>query len=220
MGIRSINEPVHRFSTIEIRDILISTVVLTVAFVLILRDSDFVTAWFRDSLGESWFVGMFGMMFVITILSFVGHEMGHKFTAQRFGMWSEYRMYPAGLFFALIMGFVGFLFAAPGAVMIRSNYITERENGIISIAGPMVNMVLSAVGILGCLALNGEPVVVVFYLMMMLNGSLALFNMIPIMPFDGAKIIKWKPEIWGACIAIAALEFFAVWILPTLSYTL
>ena len=81
-------------------------------------------------------------MFGLVALSFIGHELGHKIVAQKFGMWSEYRMFPMGLALSLVMSLVGFLIAAPGAVMIRGNGITNEENGRISIAGPAVNMVL------------------------------------------------------------------------------
>ena len=115
------------FSRIEIRDITISVLVLTAAFTIIFGDwklfsDDFVVN------TVFWIVSSFLMV----ILSFMLHELGHKFTAQRFGAWSEYRMYPVGLIICLIGSLFGILFAAPGAVYIRG-YITDEMNGKISV---------------------------------------------------------------------------------------
>ena len=82
--------------------------------------------------------------------------------ALRFGYWAEYRANMAGLGLAIVMAFGGFLFAAPGAVMISKSNATQefymqdsfgqeeqmrarekREMLLISLAGPMTNIVLA-----------------------------------------------------------------------------
>jgi Zn-dependent protease len=60
------------------------------------------------------------MAIVSVSLGFVLHEMGHRFLARRFGCFAEYTMWPAGLILALLCSLFGFVFAAPGAVMIYS----------------------------------------------------------------------------------------------------
>ncbi|MDD1763236.1 MAG: site-2 protease family protein, partial [Methanobacteriaceae archaeon] len=39
------------------------------------------------------------------------------------------------------------------------------------------------------------------------NSFLALFNLIPVSVFDGAKVFKWNPVIWGLS---AGLSFLMV----------
>lgn len=156
-------------SRIEVRDILISAVVLSVAFSIMFRSGSIMN-YFQHYFGDLKYVGLFGMMFALVALSFIGHEMGHKIVAQRYGMWSEYRMFPFGLLLSLAMSLVGFMIAAPGAVMIRGDHITPEENGRISIAGPLVNLVLAFVGIVGCLALNHTAFVIPFYFLMSMNA--------------------------------------------------
>ncbi len=205
-----------RFSAREVREIAISVVVLSLAFMVMFCRSGSIKNYFEYHLGSSWAVGMFAVMLVLVTLSFVLHEMGHKFVAQDLGYWSEYRMYPAGLFLALVMSLFGFLIAAPGAVYIAGRNISDRDDGKISIAGPLVNMVLAAVGIVGCLLLNHSAFVIPFYLLMSLNGSLALFNMLPIPPLDGSKIFRWDTKIYIVCLAVAGLLFASFWMMPTL----
>ena len=210
-----------RFSQIELRDIAVSILALSLAFLLMFRNTNFVTAYFKYYLGDLWAAGMFGMMAVIVILSFFIHELGHKFTAQRMGLWSEYRMFPMGLIVAVVMSMFGFLFAAPGVVYIRG-YVDPEQDGKISMAGPATNIVLALIGLALAMALNGQPLMVPFYLLFILNASLALFNLLPFGILDGAKILRWNSSIWTLMIIVAGVLFGLrmFGILPTFEYTL
>ena len=193
------------FSRIELRDIALAVGTLTVAFTLIffrnrLFSDDFLTntlCWIAAS-------------FVIVMLSFMLHELGHKFTAQRYGVWSEFRMYPVGLLLCLLMSLFGFLFAAPGAVYIRG-YLTEEMNGKISAAGPGVNIVISAVTLLLSVVVPNGLSASIFYLISYMNAFLALFNMLPIAPLDGSKIVRWNMTVYIVMIALAGVLFLATW---------
>ena len=123
---------------------------------------------------------------------------------------------PLGPFAGFLRRLFGFLIAAPGAVYISGRNISGKDNGKISIAGPLVNMVLAVIGIAGCLLLNHSAFVVPFYLLMSLNGSLALFNMLPFPPLDGSKILAWDKRIYFVCLAISVLLFASFWLMPTL----
>lgn len=197
--------PDKRFSGREIGDIAVAMVVLSIAFVILYRDSQFM--WYLGyAYGDvaRWpilIVTCFGLVF----FSFLLHEFGHKFTAQNFGLRSEFRMSRIGLFITLITSLLGFLFAAPGAVVIN-RYPDKRTNGLISIAGPAVNIVLAMVGIVGCFAFNHTPLVFVFLMLANLNAFLAFFNLLPIPPLDGSKILAWNAPVYVAAMAVAALE--------------
>ena len=196
------------FSKIELRDIAIAIAVLTASFTIIFsrRNSVFSSDPLTNTL---WWIAV---SFVMVILSFMLHEMGHKFTAQKFGAWSEFRMYPAGLALCLIMSVVGFLFAAPGAVYIRG-YITDEMNGKISIAGPAVNIVISAISLILCAIIGHGMSASIFYLLGYMNAFLALFNLLPIPPLDGSKIAKWNPGIYIGALVIAGVLFAITWIM-------
>ena len=195
-----------RFSKTEIRDILISILVLSIAFTLLFRSGS-IFDFFELRLGKGLgYAGLFGMCLVLVVISFLFHEFGHKFMAQRYGLWSEFRMWPIGLVLTLVTSLIGFLFASPGAVMISGN-MDKKMNGMVSIAGPAVNMVFCAIGIIGWLATNGTDLVVFFYLLTSLNAWLAIFNLIPVPPLDGSKIISWNLIIWGVTMGIAVALF-------------
>ena len=102
------------------------------------------------------------------------------------------------------MSFFGFIFAAPGAVMI-SGPVGIRRNGKISLAGPAVNIVLAAL-FLGFLFLNPSGIAAtIAYYGLLINTWLALFNMIPFGNFDGAKILKWNKLIYGFFVSVVII---------------
>jgi Zn-dependent protease len=191
----------RRYSATEIRDIAISVFVLSVAFAVVLngRNLDMNILW------------LLLVSAAIIFASFVVHELAHKFVAQRFGAWAEYRMFPFGLMIALLMSFFGFIFAAPGAVYI-SGRIDNEMNGKISAAGPAANIVLGAVAFVFAFSTVGT-VSSLLWIMASINAFFAIFNMLPIMPFDGSKIYKWNVPVYLTMLASAAALLAVVWFL-------
>ena len=195
------------FSKIEVRDIAIAVAVLTAAFTIMFGRR----AWFSDDVlvNTLWWVLV---SFILVMLSFMLHEFGHKFTAQKFGAWSEFRMYPTGLVICLVASFLGFLFAAPGAVYIRG-YITEEMNGKISIAGPAVNIVISVIALVLYLVIWNGLSAGIFFLLAYMNAFLALFNLLPIPPLDGSKVMAWNPVVYVVSIIAAGTLLVLTFIL-------
>lgn len=154
-----------------------------------------------------------GISLVTVGFGFVLHELMHKFVSERFGYRAEFRMWPQGLVLALVLSaFTGFVFAAPGATYIDGYGITKRENGIISLAGPLTNIVISLLFLpayfLGIQLLN-PYLFVAGILGSYINVFLAAFNMIPIMPLDGAKVFAWKKWLWAIVFIPLVILVFA-----------
>ena len=194
------------FSKVEIRDIIIAVLVLSLSFTIMLSRSN--PTYFSDDRMLN-ILHWFGISFILVITSFMLHEMGHKFVAQSMGAWSEFRMYPIGLALCVVMSFIGFLFAAPGVVYIRGE-IDKEMNGKISIAGPAVNLVLGFIAFGVSMVTEGRMSAIMM-LMASLNGFLAAFNMLPIFPLDGSKIWKWNPAVYIVTIALAVALVVITW---------
>jgi Zn-dependent protease len=141
---------------------------------------------------------------VIFLISFMIHEMAHKYTAQHYGMWSEFRMTTAGYY----MSAIAIVFSIPvfgTGVVLSSGAPSTDEDAKVNLAGPLSNLALGAIislAILG-IALSGA-LMILYYLVLIvlrpaviLNGMLGLFNMIPIQPFDGGTVFRWNKGIWG-----------------------
>ena len=138
---------------------------------------------------------------VILTVSFFIHEMAHKITAQRKGLWSEFRLTLWGSVLTLIFAFLPIKFISPGAVMIAGP-AENKEIGEISIAGPIINIGLSIL-FLGTAFASG-PYSQIFLFGGFFNGYIAAFNLVPFGIFDGHKIFNWSKIIWGLAFATSA----------------
>ncbi len=193
----------------EVKDLLISWAVLSAAFsILIFRSMSQTIEPFSMAI-----VASISVSFLAVSTGFVFHELAHRQIARRYGAHAEFRKWKFGLLMALIMPFFGFIFAAPGAVYIYGPHLTLRQNGKISIAGPLTN-VLGAISLfllfLGLLALGiiNELLALVLIYVIQINLWFALFNLIPFPPLDGQKVISWNPIAWAILFIPLAVMFF------------
>ena len=139
---------------------------------------------------------------VILTVSFFVHEIAHKVTAQRRGLWAEFRLTLWGAMITLISAISPlFKIISPGAVMI-SGSAEKGEIGKISIAGPITNIML-AITFLGA-AFAPSPFSFVLFYGAFFNAFIALFNLVPAGVLDGLKIFRWSKTIW-VCVFASSL---------------
>jgi Zn-dependent protease len=183
-----------RFSRREVRDLLVSLLLISaipLTWLGVLLPTEPIIV-----LGA---IGVFAAAFLI-------HELAHKFSAQRFGYWAEFRMNVFGLLITLVSLFSPLKIVAPGAVVIMGPMF-NRDYGKISLAGPVTNVVQAVLYMLVNIASNDPVVWILTNAGVTVNTVLALFNLIPIGVFDGAKIFRWNWRIWLATVAVAGLLF-------------
>lgn len=159
-------------------------------------------------------------VFGITIGSgFLLHELAHKYVAIKFGCKARFEAWTAGLVLMLALAIVpqlmGWgrwpLFLAPGAVMIFSyRQISIRESGLISVAGPLTNLILGAMFFWLSFLLGESFFGVIFAFGAYANMMLAAFNLLPIYPLDGIKVLTWNWQVWLMMFLIA---FFSTGVL-------
>jgi Zn-dependent protease len=131
-------------------------------------------------------------------LSFLLHELAHKFTAQHFNLWAEFRLTMQGALITLISMFLPFKIIAPGAVMMAGS-ATRETVGKTSIAGPVTNIILSILCIM--VAAVGQSL---FMIVAFINAFLAAFNLIPFGIMDGLKVFRWNKAFWAMAFTAAA----------------
>lgn len=196
-----------RTSKTELLDITKAWLALSLAFTFAFSGMSILSGRFSPAAIFSLsFTVLFGISLFTAGIGFLFHELGHKFVAQRYGCAAEFRAFDQMLYIALGLAVVtGFIFAAPGAVMIAGN-VTRKENGIISAAGPLVNYSLGLLFLaLGFLLPSLRFITAVGF---QINFWLGLFNMIPFGNFDGIKILHWSRYIWAAMVAAGVYFVF------------
>lgn len=182
-----------RFNKIEVKELIIVTIILGFLFSFRLWD---------DGIGHvlfTWF-----RFFVVAMISLLIYVMAQKKLANKLGMESEYSIwsirrlslssksknpFPIGIIIALVLIFISngkLIWAALGSTMLnlkrvrfgsKYNRIGESEAGKIALMGPLVSLLLAfifkAIG-------WGEFVTV--------NSYLAVFNMLPFPGLEGCKL--------------------------------
>ncbi|MCD6248155.1 MAG: site-2 protease family protein [Hadesarchaea archaeon] len=192
-----------RFTRSELRHVSISILVLIIAV---------------SGLGPRWLgweeIGLRTASVAVPLTAgFILHEFSHKSMAARFGYWSVYRMWTPGLLIALVLGLISngsLLFAAPGAVIILAPYASRRESGMIGVAGPLANVALAICLI--PLALLGRPFGLIGSLGARVNLWLAFFNLLPIPPMDGIKVLLWNFRAWALTEGLTVVVMALVWL--------
>ncbi|MCK5560286.1 MAG: M50 family metallopeptidase [Thermoplasmata archaeon] len=210
------NRQADRFSDTEIQHLSVALIILTISFAFIFTDGIFFAM-----ANPLVFAFLLIPSSIAVLTAFLCHELGHKFLAQKYGHWAEFRYNLQYLLLGLgLAAIIGWLIVAPGAVYIRGNP-TREENGKISAAGPGINIIVAAVLVPIAFLLHSFTIIYFFALIIgFVNVFIAGFNMIPGWIFDGAKIWRWDKGIyfgmWGAIIALGVFHFGLYWGLITL----
>jgi Zn-dependent protease len=133
-------------------------------------------------------VGVYGVApGVFGVLAFLGsiiaHELGHALTARRYGVRTESID----------------LWALGGIAKLDRPAPSPRAEGWIAVAGPLTSLVIGvlSIGTVVALAVSGldSAFIGVLGWLGVVNGVLAVFNMLPGAPLDGGRLLKaWR---WG-----------------------
>lgn len=136
------------------------------------------------------------------------HELAHRNVARRYGCYSKYVIDPVGLTLTLVSTVSTFKIIVPGYVLVScadywSVYAGNGRRALLAstAAGPFSNILLGlAFHTLSAFTTN--PLLSsVLSRTASLNGWLAFFNLLPLGPLDGAKIIRGAPIVWAVMFA-------------------
>ncbi|GIP25104.1 zinc metalloprotease [Paenibacillus sp. J23TS9] len=148
---------------------------------------------------------------VVLVVAFTVHEFSHAYFANKFGdptakLLGRVTLNPAvhfDLLGIILLLIAGFGWARPVPVN-RDNFKSPRLMGVVvSAAGPLSNFFLAIIGtfIYAVLISTGalasisnakviEAIIIFFQLFGMMNFFLFLFNLIPLPPLDGYRILE------------------------------
>jgi Zn-dependent protease len=180
-------------------------------------------------------------MLVPGMLAIVCHEVSHGYVAWRFGdptakMMGRLTLNPIkhiDIIGTLMIFFIGIGWAKPVPVVFENLRNPKRDMIWVAAAGPITNILLATVSafmLRGLVAIGNpaasssplamlvEPVVLMLAFSVYINLLLAIFNMIPVPPLDGGRVLvgllpyrqaaAWsRIEPYGMIIIIALVFF-------------
>ena len=177
-----------RFSREEAFDLLKAWLAVSIAFFIV---------YFGFSIDD--FLIKFSSIALIVGAAFILHELAHKFVAVNYGYFAEFRSFDKMLLIGIVLSFFKFIFLAPGAVHVVGN-VKYDENGKISVAGPITNIILAVLFIF----IDTSFSTFGYHI----NSWLAFFNMLPFFGLDGSKVLLWNKVVFFVTIGIAGLLTF------------
>lgn len=158
------------------------------------------------------FILKLSVMLVPGMLAIVCHEVSHGYVAWRFGdptakMMGRLTLNPIkhiDIIGTLMIFFIGIGWAKPVPVLFENLRNPKRDMIWVAAAGPVTNIILATVSALllrglvsfsnpavsgSPLAMLLEPVVLMLAFSVYINLLLAIFNMIPVPPLDGGRVM-------------------------------
>jgi len=151
-------------------------------------------------------------------LAFILHEFGHKFTGIKLGNWSEFRLIKifAILTAISVIPLNPIKIVCPGAVQVTGD--TKVPNmGKIALAGPLINLIQAVIFII-IASFSGTTTDIIFKILIIaayLNAFLGLFNLIPLGPLDGLKVVRWNKPLY--LISLILLIAVLIYVFPLVS---
>lgn len=137
---------------------------------------------------------------ISVIIALVLHELSHGYVSYKLGdptpkVQGRLSLNPLAHldpFGTICLFMFGFGWAKP--VQINTEYYREKKKGIVlvSLAGPFMNFILAVIGVILLKMVLMTSLIGVqsfLYVFISINLGLGLFNLIPIPPLDGSKVL-------------------------------
>ena len=180
------------------------------------------------------------------IIAMTFHEYAHAFAADKLGDDTPRQqgrltlnplkhIEPVGFFLLL---FAGFGWGRPVEIntnRFNKNMDKSKGEAIVSFAGPLMNIILAIVSafilgvilkfnLLAKLQMQYAEIVIIFMMQLLyINLGLGIFNLIPLPPLDGSKILRhflpYNTKVWfDNNQYIFYIAFIVIWVLGLASY--
>lgn len=195
------------FSTLELKHLAIGLVLMFGVGI-----SMFISmALFLGGAWYEWWVYL--ALAGLATIAFIIHEFGHKFVGIKLGNWSEFRLIKifAILTAISLIPIPFFKIVCPGAVQVTGD-TSPTNMGKIAFAGPFTNLIQAVLFVVLAFSIVSTTDILFMILMTAayLNSFLGLFNLIPLGPLDGLKVIRWSKPLYFILVILLVVSLIIV----------
>lgn len=156
----------------------------------------FIVAYFCRLLDENITFAHLIFTIFVSYFSVLGHELSHSLMAKRYGYNTR----------AIIINMFG------GLALIEAYRFKPKENVAISFAGPLFNIAVSVAFLIPLFFTYNLSYKYFILIIIVANFMMGIFNLIPIYPMDGGRILRAllynKSEVLAMNISHAISLFF------------
>lgn len=137
--------------------------------------------------------------FIGILVGFVTHELAHREVSRRYGLRASFIAYAPSLVITFLSGLLPVKILAPGYVKI---YGYGPSVGVFyaTLAGPATNIAIAIASLYLSLVMGYGWLAPVAKI----NAWMAFFNLLPIPPLDGSKILSHSLIAWAGLIGMSA----------------
>ncbi|QKQ99755.1 peptidase M50 [Metallosphaera tengchongensis] len=145
-------------------------------------------------------------------IAIVPHELAHRQTARQYGCYSRFTLNFTGFLFTTIINllpFFGLVFFS-GYTLISCRFFSadKRIDGITAAAGPITNLVISALFLALAAFTPNFLLSFIFQTIAGFNAVVGFFNLLPFWILDGLKVFRWNVVVWVILIAMSLVMMF------------
>jgi Zn-dependent protease len=150
------------------------------------------------ALGETQIVNLYFYMspiFIGIIVGFISHEYMHRYLSRKYHMASRYTANVLGVLITLISSILPIKLLMPGYVKTWTLGPVSRKGLLYSVAGGPITNIVIAIALY--IVSFGFPLYSAFLKDIgWVNAYISTFNLIPIPPLDGEKILRLDIALW------------------------
>jgi YVTN family beta-propeller protein len=153
------------------------------------------------------------LFIVIAGVTWLLHELAHYYFAMHYGSKTELRFWGIGTLALIVTSLLfGVVFGQPARTMINeTDKLEKRKNGIISLAGPAISLIISIIFLLviiyggnrNYIGMIGFPISMVA----------CVYSLLPFEPMEGKAVFTWNSWIWGIVFIPSLLLYLGMIIL-------
>lgn len=170
----------------EIQALIKTWLILTIAITIIITKPQIIH---KNTLT------IFFISTIIVATTLTIKEITKKIIAKKQYCLTEYETNNTLLLITAILSFIGIMFGAQGKNEIKGN-TNKKQTLKITTTGPIIHITLAIISLIG-LTLTKQITALIFYITLLLNTWLGIFEMIPTKPFTGHTILKTNKTIYS-----------------------